>query len=100
MGFIIREVQVIMKKIKYLSVKEYIENLGRRTNDKLKYPVSIRIKYLSGNIFLYVYILAGYEFVTCGSAIKLQHASSLYRLHSHEVAYGAGSGQQVHVYIV
>lgn len=32
--------------------------------------------------------------VTCGSSIKLQHASTKYRLHSHEVAYGRGSGQQ------
>jgi len=32
--------------------------------------------------------------VTCGSAIKLQHAQTKYRLHSHEIAYGSGSGQQ------
>jgi len=32
--------------------------------------------------------------VTCGSSIKLLHASTKYRLHSHEVAYGSGSGQQ------
>eukprot|EP00238_Polyblepharides_amylifera_P005415 CAMPEP_0196579590 /NCGR_PEP_ID=MMETSP1081-20130531/23174_1 /TAXON_ID=36882 /ORGANISM="Pyramimonas amylifera, Strain CCMP720" /LENGTH=216 /DNA_ID=CAMNT_0041899219 /DNA_START=118 /DNA_END=768 /DNA_ORIENTATION=- len=32
--------------------------------------------------------------VTCGSIIKLQHSSTKYRLHSHEVAYGSGSGQQ------
>lgn len=36
----------------------------------------------------------GYEFVTCGSSIKLQHQASNYRLHSHEVAYGSGSQQQ------
>lgn len=32
--------------------------------------------------------------VTCGSVIKLMHERSKYRLHSHEVAYGSGSGQQ------
>lgn len=32
--------------------------------------------------------------VTCGSAIKLQHTQTKYRLHSHEIAYGSGSGQQ------
>jgi len=32
--------------------------------------------------------------VTCGSSIKLQHAATKFRLHSHEVAYGRGSGQQ------
>jgi len=33
-------------------------------------------------------------FVTCGSMIKLAHLQSNYRLHSHDVAYGSGSGQQ------
>jgi len=32
--------------------------------------------------------------VTCGSVIKLRHQSTGYRLHSHQVAYGTGSGQQ------
>lgn len=32
--------------------------------------------------------------VTCGSVIKLQHASTGVNLHSHEIAYGSGSGQQ------
>ena len=33
--------------------------------------------------------------VTCGSALKLQHVKTNVRLHSHEVNYGSGSGQQV-----
>ena len=32
--------------------------------------------------------------VTYGSAIKLMHEKTKFRLHSHEVNYGAGSGQQ------
>jgi len=32
--------------------------------------------------------------VTCGSVVKLQHALTKHYLHSHEVAYGSGSGQQ------
>ena len=32
--------------------------------------------------------------VTCGSVIKLQHASTGVNLHSHEISYGSGSGQQ------
>lgn len=32
--------------------------------------------------------------VTYGSTIKLQHIASGYRLHSHDVPYGSGSGQQ------
>ncbi|TDH73019.1 hypothetical protein CCR75_003720 [Bremia lactucae] len=36
----------------------------------------------------------GFEYVTCGSSIKLVHDASRFRLHSHEIAYGSGSGQQ------
>eukprot|EP01137_Pigoraptor_chileana_P028473 Opistho-2@962 len=36
----------------------------------------------------------GFEHVTCGSAIKLINAQNSLRLHSHEVKYGTGSGQQ------
>merc|ERR1712137_1389338 len=32
--------------------------------------------------------------VTCGSVIKLRHEKTKKRLHSHEVSYGSGSGQQ------
>jgi len=33
-------------------------------------------------------------FVTCGSSLKFAHIQSNFRLHSHDVAYGSGSGQQ------
>ena len=33
--------------------------------------------------------------VTCGSAIKLSHKETGTKLHSHDVKYGSGSGQQV-----
>lgn len=32
--------------------------------------------------------------VSCGSVIKLQHANTGVNLHSHEISYGSGSGQQ------
>ncbi|ESN98258.1 hypothetical protein HELRODRAFT_84665, partial [Helobdella robusta] len=35
-----------------------------------------------------------YEFVTCGSALKLLNLAHNVRLHSHDVKYGSGSGQQ------
>jgi len=35
-----------------------------------------------------------YSVVTYGSAIKLQHKSSGVRLHSHQINWGSGSGQQ------
>ncbi|ETP28386.1 hypothetical protein F442_22319 [Phytophthora nicotianae P10297] len=37
---------------------------------------------------------AGFEHVTCGSSVKLVHGPSRYRMHSHEIQYGSGSGQQ------
>ena len=37
----------------------------------------------------------GFQFVTCGSVLKLVNPASGVRLHSHEVKYGSGSGQQV-----
>ncbi|KAJ3355000.1 Stromal cell-derived factor 2-like protein 1 [Entophlyctis luteolus] len=35
-----------------------------------------------------------FETVTCGSSIKLAHSASGFRLHSHQITYGTGSGQQ------
>ncbi|KAI8850650.1 MIR motif-containing protein [Chytridium lagenaria] len=35
-----------------------------------------------------------FQSVTCGSSIKLAHTSSGFRLHSHGINYGSGSGQQ------
>ena len=38
--------------------------------------------------------VADYTKVTYGSAIKLQHKQSGFRLHSHQIKWGSGSGQQ------
>ncbi|XP_076361842.1 stromal cell-derived factor 2-like [Tachypleus tridentatus] len=35
-----------------------------------------------------------YNYVTCGSIIKIENTNYKVRLHSHEVKYGSGSGQQ------
>lgn len=35
-----------------------------------------------------------YDFVTCGSALKILNSQGDVRLHSHDVKYGSGSGQQ------
>ena len=35
-----------------------------------------------------------FEGVTCGSLIKLANKANGFRLHSHEIKYGSGSGQQ------
>lgn len=40
-------------------------------------------------------VLLGFQYVTCGSAIKLANSENNVRLHSHDVKYGSGSGQQV-----
>ena len=38
-----------------------------------------------------------YPFVTCGSVLKLLNLRNNVRLHSHDVKYGSGSGQQVSI---
>ncbi|KAL5013577.1 hypothetical protein ScPMuIL_007847 [Solemya velum] len=35
-----------------------------------------------------------YEYITCGSSLKLMNSHHQVRLHSHDVKYGSGSGQQ------
>eukprot|EP00286_Rhodomonas_abbreviata_P023764 CAMPEP_0181293508 /NCGR_PEP_ID=MMETSP1101-20121128/3103_1 /TAXON_ID=46948 /ORGANISM="Rhodomonas abbreviata, Strain Caron Lab Isolate" /LENGTH=221 /DNA_ID=CAMNT_0023398101 /DNA_START=269 /DNA_END=934 /DNA_ORIENTATION=+ len=35
-----------------------------------------------------------YALVTCGSAVKLQHIQTRFRLHSHDIKWGSGSAQQ------
>jgi len=35
-----------------------------------------------------------HQYVTCGSMVKLKHVDTESRLHSHEITYGSGSGQQ------
>lgn len=36
----------------------------------------------------------GTNYVTCGSVMKLMNTNSAVRLHSHDIKYGSGSGQQ------
>lgn len=38
--------------------------------------------------------IRNYPFVTCGSVIKLVNSNYKVRLHSHDIKYGSGSGQQ------
>lgn len=47
-------------------------------------------------LFFYIFFVTGRagQYVTCGSAIKLQNLAYKIRLHSHDVKYGSGSGQQ------
>jgi len=37
------------------------------------------------------------RYVTCGSVVKLLNVDYRTRLHSHDVKYGTGSGQQVRI---
>ena len=43
----------------------------------------------------YLLNVAAFQYVTCGSVLKLQNTRNGVRLHSHDVKYGSGSGQQV-----
>lgn len=46
------------------------------------------------SIVLLASVTQATDFVTCGSVIKLVNRAYSVRLHSHEVTYGSGSGQQ------
>jgi hypothetical protein len=46
-------------------------------------------------IFLFHFSSCNQDTVTCGSTFKLLNQQSGDRLHSHDVKYGSGSGQQV-----
>ena len=48
----------------------------------------------SSQLVIVMHVVA-YEYVTCGSALKLLNTGHNVRLHSHDVKYGSGSGQQV-----
>lgn len=41
------------------------------------------------------FCISDFKYVTCGSVLKLHNPKHNVRLHSHEVKYGSGSGQQV-----
>lgn len=57
---------------------------------KLQKAASLSWRYFSFLILIGVL----YYYVTCNSVIKLQQTRHNVRLHSHEVQYGSGSGQQ------
>lgn len=40
------------------------------------------------------YTVKGTQYVTCGSMLKLMNVDYKVRLHSHDIKYGSGSGQQ------
>jgi hypothetical protein len=46
-------------------------------------------------IFLFNFSSCNQDAMTCGSTFKLVNQQSGDRLHSHDVKYGSGSGQQV-----
>ncbi|XP_065844060.1 stromal cell-derived factor 2-like protein 1 [Oscarella lobularis] len=55
-------------------------------------PGSVLVVFLAS--FVASTTSAGFQYVTCGSVLKLLHIQTNSRLHSHEVRYGSGSGQQ------
>jgi len=44
---------------------------------------------------IFILFPSDFQYVTCGSVVKLLNIQHNVRLHSHEVKYGSGSGQQV-----
>ena len=46
--------------------------------------------------FFVAFFVVDFKYVTCGSVLKLKNPRQDIRLHSHDVKYGSGSGQQVY----
>jgi hypothetical protein len=66
-----------------LLCSKFIQSLSKRIHYNCHF-----INYLN-------YFFKEYDYVTCQSVLKLQNVNSGARLHSHDVKYGSGSGQQV-----
>ncbi|XP_064597317.1 stromal cell-derived factor 2-like [Liolophura sinensis] len=66
----------------------------------MAYPRQIALGFLRAILSFLVVLSSSvaydfdYEFVTCNSVVKLQNSQHKIRLHSHDVKYGTGSGQQ------
>ncbi|KAI5708716.1 hypothetical protein M8J76_001705 [Diaphorina citri] len=59
--------------------------------------MSLKILTIFLVLFLVEYVFAkarNNQYVTCGSVVKLMNVDYRVRLHSHDVKYGTGSGQQ------
>lgn len=54
------------------------------------------MQYTNSHVFIFV-SASELDHVTCGSVLKLVNTRSDVRLHSHDVKYGSGSGQQVNI---
>lgn len=55
-----------------------------------------KVELINLKIFFFYKIISGAKtkYVTCGSVLKLMNTDYRVRLHSHDVKYGTGSGQQ------
>ena len=59
---------------------------------------SLQWRLMNEQILLFFY--SDFKYVTCGSVLKLLNPKHNVRLHSHEVKYGSGSGQQVRKFCI
>lgn len=71
----------------------------------IEYKIELKLRH--AYIQMWVYLLKcshfsfpeiSYDYVTCISSLKLINSYHSVRLHSHDVKYGSGSGQQVILY--
>lgn len=55
--------------------------------------INVILNILKNNLLKY-FAAKGTQHVTCGSVVKLLNVNYNVRLHSHDIKYGSGSGQQ------
>ncbi|XP_057676047.1 stromal cell-derived factor 2 [Corythoichthys intestinalis] len=76
---------------------EAADGKRKRTMDSLNYaPISriLAFVFVFSSFFFRTSLGTELTFVTCGSVLKLLNIKHNVRLHSHDVRYGSGSGQQ------
>merc|ERR1712142_1236113 len=68
--------------------------MGKIQTEEMKKESVTALFFLALFQFAFVIEARGPQQVTCGSVLKLQNVYHKVRLHSHDVKYGSGSGQQ------
>ena len=76
------------------SVLLSIANVESRGPQQVTYVKCKKFIYHMTILFHFIWNTTFLTQVTCGSVLKLQNVHHKIRLHSHDVKYGSGSGQQ------
>ena len=91
-----KQIKMELRAIVYsvFSVLLSIANVESRGPQQVTYVKCKKFIYHMTILFHFIWNTTFLTQVTCGSVLKLQNVHHKIRLHSHDVKYGSGSGQQ------